>query len=112
MSTEIDPYGPSKVLVEQHCFTVEALVVGSGCRGVIYIYIETYTHMYVCTIVDIYIYVCVCVYVYVICICTDIGTREQYCHHLQVLPTPTVEARKLEHQHPHGLKVKYRGSQH
>ena len=72
--------------------------------------------MYVCTYVDIYIYiyiyVCVCVYVYVICICTDIGTREQYCHHLQVLPTPTVEARKLEHQYPHGLKVKYRGSQH
>ena len=26
--------------------------------------------------------------------------------------TPTVEARKLEHQYPHGLKVKYRGSQH
>ena len=24
----------------------------------------------------------------------------------------TVEARKLEHQYPHGLKVKYRGSQH
>ena len=60
MSTEIDPYGPSKVLVEQHCFTVEALVVGSGCRGVIYI--ETYTHMYVCTFV--YIYMCVCVSMY------------------------------------------------
>ena len=27
-------------------------------------------------------------------------------------PEPTVEARKLEHQYPHGLKVKYRGSQH
>ena len=25
---------------------------------------------------------------------------------------PTVEARKLEHQYPHDLKVKYRGFQH
>ena len=28
------------------------------------------------------------------------------------IKAPKAEARKLEHQYPHALKVKYRGSQH